>query len=110
LPVLIVLGVTRRYVDVAWKGLGRDGLQLPGVLPRLSGVSWREALGSMGVKRRNKVTAFNQEAQDARCGDPGTRVIEPVDISIELNEPWAVWRKPKGSSSSIHRHGQRPVL
>ena len=43
-----------------------DDPQLPGVLPRLSGGSWREALGSIGVKRRNKVTAFNQEAQDAR--------------------------------------------
>ena len=52
-----VIGGTQMYVDDP---------RLPGVLPRLSEGSWREALGSMGVKRRNKVTAFNQEAQEAR--------------------------------------------
>ena len=37
-----------------------------GVLARLSARSRREALGSVGVKRRNKVTALNLEAQEAR--------------------------------------------
>ena len=43
-----------------------DDPRLPSVLPRLSEGSWREALGSMGAKRRNKNTAFNEEAQEAR--------------------------------------------
>jgi hypothetical protein len=46
--------------------MGLDDPQLPGGLARLAAKSLREALGSMGVKRRDKVTAFNQEAQDAR--------------------------------------------
>jgi len=36
-----------------------DDPRLPGGLARLAARSWREALGSMGVKRRNKVTAFD---------------------------------------------------
>ena len=28
----------------------------------------------MGIRPTIKVTAFNQEAQDARCGDPGSWV------------------------------------
>ena len=31
-----------------------------------------EAFVSVGVRPTIKVTAFNQEAQDARCGDPGS--------------------------------------
>ena len=43
-----------------------DDPQLPGVLPGLSVGSWRGALGSMVVKRRNKVTAFDLNVLEAR--------------------------------------------
>ena len=43
-----------------------DDPQLPGGFARLAARSWREALGSMGVNPTVKVTAFNQDAQDAR--------------------------------------------
>ena len=43
-----------------------------------------EAFGSVGIKPTIKVTAFNQEAQDACWGDSGTSVDKqkPVCISI----------------------------
>ena len=49
--------------------VSRCALMIPNCLaslPRSSVGSWREALGLMGVKRRNKVTASNLEAQEAR--------------------------------------------
>jgi len=59
-------GVTWWYGDVHWKGLGRHDLQLPGVLPRLSAGSWREALGSVGIRPTIKVTVFDLNVLEAR--------------------------------------------
>ena len=60
MKVVVVLG------SPGGKQMCLDDPRLPGVLPRLPEGSWREALGSMGVNPTVKVTAFNQEAQDAR--------------------------------------------
>jgi len=43
-----------------------DDPQLPGGLARLAARLWSRRSGSISVKRSYKVTAFNQEAQDAR--------------------------------------------
>ncbi len=74
MTVAVVLGA------VGGTGISLDDPQLPGVLTRLAGGSSIEVLGSMDVKGRVKVTAFNQEAQEARCGDFGSWVDSESQI------------------------------
>jgi hypothetical protein len=45
-----------------------------------------ESFGSVGIKPTIEVTAFNQEAQYARCGDPGSWVDDRASYFLELTE------------------------
>jgi len=57
----------------------------------------------MGVKRRNKVTAFNQEAQDARCGDSGTSVDKQrASLYFDLTDQYVGGMVRRGCQSYGH--------
>jgi len=58
-------------------GLHRDLPRQPGDLRgtgRESGAYHGEGVGFLGVSPTIEVTVHNQEAQEARCCDPGSRV------------------------------------
>ncbi len=62
-----------------------DDPQLPGGLARLAARSWGEALGSMGVNPTVKITAFNLNVLEARCGDSARQMDRQSQFEFRFN-------------------------